>query len=325
MLDNPDRAVGGLAVRRPAGVELRPLGRDDIAQAVGMAREQRDLPPLSDPGSMRERWERVVNSADTAPFLATADDEPAGLVVLAFRRRLNFATFEGWLSDLYVRPPFRRRGIGRTLAEAAVAEWRLRQGHRILVEVPAQAAAARATLQPLGFVESMIDFRISLPAGGGRVAQVPSGVSIRPLEDADFDAVTRLIAEFGPHRSPVPDRMEAVRRTFASHARAVAAGDSGSLVADLEGTTIGVCILEWRDAFWNAGRMAWIPDLVVTEPMRGRGIGRALLAAGLQRAVAAGAGEMRLESGQRRATAHRLFASVGFETTGTTFTLERES
>ncbi len=38
-LENPERPVGGLAVRAPSGVELRPIGRDDLAEAVAMARE----------------------------------------------------------------------------------------------------------------------------------------------------------------------------------------------------------------------------------------------------------------------------------------------
>ncbi|HSM38752.1 MAG TPA: GNAT family N-acetyltransferase [Candidatus Limnocylindrales bacterium] len=324
MLGNPDHAVGGLSVRPPAGVELRPLGRGDLGEALAMAREMRDLPPLPDPSTVSARWERLVNSADAAPFVATADDEPAGLAVLVFRRRLNFATFEGWLSNLYVRPRFRGRGVGRMLAEAVVAEWRLRQGHRILVQVPAAAEAARATLGHLGFGETMIAFELSPLVDRVVPLPMPDGVTLRPLVEDDFEAVTRLIAQFGPRRSPVPDRMDAMRRTFAMHARAVAAGEAGSLVADLEGSTVGVAIMEWRDPFWDLRRQAWIPDLVVTEPMRGRGIGRALLEHALRAAVWAGASEMVLESGLRRSAAHRLYAAAGFAASGSTYALERD-
>ena len=38
-LGNPDHPVGGLAVQRPAGVELRPLARSDFADALALARE----------------------------------------------------------------------------------------------------------------------------------------------------------------------------------------------------------------------------------------------------------------------------------------------
>ncbi len=69
-----------------------------------------------------------------------------GLGILHFRRRLNFTTFEGWISELFVRPEARGRGIGRALLDALIAEWRLRGGHRLQIQVPDQAAAAEAML-----------------------------------------------------------------------------------------------------------------------------------------------------------------------------------
>ncbi len=78
-LGNPDRPVGGLAVPRPAGVELRPLGRDDLADALALARELYAL-PQRDPDAHRATYEALVNDPDAAPFLAIADDEPAGFI-----------------------------------------------------------------------------------------------------------------------------------------------------------------------------------------------------------------------------------------------------
>jgi hypothetical protein len=43
-LGNPERAVGGLAVPRPAGVDVRPIGRDDFVDALALAREHYGLP-----------------------------------------------------------------------------------------------------------------------------------------------------------------------------------------------------------------------------------------------------------------------------------------
>ena len=55
----------------------------------------------------------AAHDPDAAPFMAVADGEPAGIILFRFRRRLNRATYEGWVSDLFVREPFRARGIGR--------------------------------------------------------------------------------------------------------------------------------------------------------------------------------------------------------------------
>src|SRR5919106_5148386 len=130
-LGNPDRPVGGLAVPRPEGVDLRPLARDDFADALALALELYDLDTAADPEPHRAAYEALVGDVDATPFLAIADgDTPAGFIVHRFRRRLNHATFEGWVSDLFVRERFRGRGIGRMLLDAALAEWRPRGGHQ---------------------------------------------------------------------------------------------------------------------------------------------------------------------------------------------------
>ncbi|HEX2142343.1 MAG TPA: GNAT family N-acetyltransferase [Candidatus Limnocylindria bacterium] len=320
-LGNPDHPVGGIAVRPPAGVELRPLGRADLAHALALAREQRELPWVTDVEAVRDRYDRLINTADTAAFLAMAEGVPVGFSALQFRRRLNFATFEGWLSDLYVRPAFRRRGIGRALVEAVVAEWRLRGSHRLQAQVLEEGTAG-ATLERAGFEEWMLDFQLAPVIAPPQ--QVPEGVSLRPVRPDDGEAVTRLIAEFGPHRSPVSDRMEAVLRTFAEHLRAVETGAATTTIAELEGKAVGVCVMEWREPFWTDAVQAWIHDVVVTEPLRGRGIGRALMADALGRAVQRGAAAVLLESAMQRESAHRLYRSLGFEEAGRTWVLRRD-
>jgi len=55
--------------------------------------------------------------------IAIADDEPAGVLLLSFRRRLNFATWEGWVPELVVSGAHRRRGIGRALLRVAIEEF----------------------------------------------------------------------------------------------------------------------------------------------------------------------------------------------------------
>ncbi|CAN5172655.1 hypothetical protein BH23CHL9_BH23CHL9_05380 [soil metagenome] len=142
-LGNPDRPVGGLAVPRPAGVEIRPVGRDDFTDALMLARELYGLPD-TDPEAHRGTFDELVNDVDAAPFIALADGDPAGLMLFRFRRRLNHATFEGWVSDLVVRERFRGRGVGRALLASVIAEWQLRGGHQVMLEVGYERTAARA-------------------------------------------------------------------------------------------------------------------------------------------------------------------------------------
>jgi GNAT superfamily N-acetyltransferase len=317
-LGNPDRPVGGLSVPRPDGVEIRPLARGDFADAIALVRELYGLPD-TDPEPHRPAFEALVNDVDSAPFLAVAEGRPAGLIGFRFRRRLNHATFEGWISDLVVREAFRRRGIGRALVAAVIAEWRLRGSHRIQLEVSDDRTVARTLYDRMGFVEQGKYFEMGPVATRGIAA--PPGVEIRPIrdDDDDFAASTGLLAELG-RPAPTDEKLPALRRTYAQH---VGRADTGSLLALLEGRPAGFISLEFRQPFFTRAPQAWIPDLVVSEAARGRDIGAALLDAALSEAQRRGAYAAALESGHHRAVAHRLYAAAGMADVGTFAWLDR--
>lgn len=318
-LGNPDRPVGGLAVPPPAGVELRPLGRDDFEIALLMARELYGIDTDADVGPFRSHYDALVRDADATPFLAEADGEAAGFIVQRFRRRLNHATFEGWISDLYVRERYRGRGIGRALLAATTAEWRLRGGHQVQLEVGYARTAARALYESAGFVDRGKYFEIG-PVRTRGVAP-DQGVEIRPVgaDDADFEATTRLLAELS-RPEPNEERLPALRRTYDQHVRRSA---TGSLLAFADGAPAGFISLEMRQPFFVQLPQAWVPDLIVTEAARGRNIGAALLDAAFAEASRRGAYAAALESGHHRSVAHRLYAAAGMSDVGSFYTLGR--
>lgn len=318
-LGNPDHPVGGLAVPRPSGVEIRPFARDDFGTVLALLRELYGLDPDADLDPHRAGFVAVVNDVDATPFLAVAHGEPAGLIVHRLRRRLNHATFEGWVSDLFVREPFRGRGIGRALLAAAIAEWRLRGGHQVMLEVGYERTAARRLYEGAGFTNQGKYFEIR-PV---RTREIDSaaGVEIRPIvdDDPDFTATTRLLAELG-RPAPADEALPALRRTYAQH---VARRDTGSLVALLGGETVGFVSLELRHPIFTTAPQAWIPDLIVSEAARGRNVGAALLDAAFAEALRRGAYGAALESGHHRAVAHRLYTAAGMGDVGSFYTLRR--
>ena len=318
-LGNPDRPIGGLAVPRPDGVDLRPLGRDDFADALALARELYGLDTDADPEPHRAAYEALVGDVDATPFIAVVDGTPAGVVVHRFRRRLNHATFEGWISDLFVRERFRGRGIGRMLLVATIAEWRLRGGHQMELEVAYDRTAARALYEAAGFVDQGKYFEIG-PVRTRGIAR-GSGVEIRPISDTDddFEAATRLLAELG-RPAPSDEKLPALRRTYAQH---VGRPDTGSMLAILDRAPVGFVSREFRRPFFTLQPQAWIPDLIVTEAARGRDIGAALLDAAFAEALRRGAYAAALESGHHRTVAHRLYSSAGMADVGSFFTLAR--
>jgi len=318
-LGNPDRPVGGLSVPRPPGVEIRPLGREDLVAALGLARDLYGLTD-ADPEHHRGPFEALVNDADAAPFLAIADGEPAGLAVFRFRRRLNHATFEGWISDLVVTEAHRGRGIGKALLAAVIAEWRLRGSHRLELEVSYDRTAARALYEAAGFVDQGKYFEIAPIAVRG--IQPVGAVTIRPIEetDADFEATTRLLAELG-RPAPTDEKLPALRRTYDAHVRRP---ETGSLIArEADGTPIGFVSLEQRQPFYTLAPQAWIPDLIVTESARGRRVGAALLDAAFAESRRRDAYAVALESGHQRAVAHQLYRGAGMADVGLFAWLDR--
>ena len=318
-LGNPDHAVGGLAVPRPAGVEIRPFARDDFGTVLALLRELYGLARDADPEPHRAAFDATVLDVDATPFLALAEGTPAGLIVHRLRRRLNHATFEGWVSDLVVREPVRGRGIGRALLAAAIAEWRLRGGHQVMLEVGYDRTAARGLYESSGFVDQGKYFEIGPLRTRG--IEPSTGVEIRPIvdDDHDFDATTRLLAELG-RPAPTEEMLPALRRTFARH---VAREDTGSLIALLNGEPVGFVSLELRHPIVTTAPQAWIPDLIVSEAARGRDIGAALLDAAFAEALRRGATAAALESGHQRAVAHRLYAAAGMGDVGSFYTLRR--
>jgi GNAT superfamily N-acetyltransferase len=318
-LGNPDRPVGGLAVPRPDGVDLRPLGRDDFTDALALARELYGLDADSDPEPHRAAYEDLVGDVDATPYLALADGTPAGLIVHRLRRRLNHATFEGWISDLFVRERFRGRRIGRALLAAAIAEWRLRGGHQVQLEVGHERTAARALYEAEGFENKGKYFEIG-PVRT-RDIRAQGSVEVRPIvdDDHDFQATTRLLAELG-RPAPTDEKLPALRRTFAQH---VGRADTGSRLALLDDVPVGFISLEFRQPFFTTAPQAWIPDLVVTDAARGRDIGGVLLDAAFAEALEGGAYAAALESGHHRAVAHRLYEAAGMSDVGSFYTLQR--
>lgn len=317
-LGNPDRPVGGLAVPTPDGVELRPLGVDDFEAALALISELYGMRDV-DPEPLRDRFARLIADVDSVPFLAVARDDPVGLILFRFRRRLNHATFEGWVSDLVVTPAHRRRGIGRALLAAAIAEWRLRGGHQVMLEVAYEREAARALYASAGFADMGKYFEIAPVVVRG--VEAAAGVEARAIADTDedFDATTRLLVELG---RPAPTEMglAALRRTYTQHA---ARADTASMLALLDGVRVGFISLEFREPFYVGAPQAWIPDLIVAEAARGRHVGALLLDAAFVEARRRGAYAATLESGHQRAVAHRLYVGSGMADVGSFLTLQR--
>jgi GNAT superfamily N-acetyltransferase len=102
----------------PPALQIRPASEDDVPLILSFIRELAEYEQLAHEVSASEAdvWTHLFG-ADRIAYaeIACVDGEPAGFALYFY----SFSTFVGrpglYLEDLYVRPAWRRRGIGRAL------------------------------------------------------------------------------------------------------------------------------------------------------------------------------------------------------------------
>jgi GNAT superfamily N-acetyltransferase len=141
-------------------------------------------------------------------------------------------------------------------------------------------------------------------------------VKIRPATRADFEAVTGLLEVLG--RPTVTD--ETREDCIAVFEEQVVDANAHHIVAeDADGVVVGFCSLHFRERLNHPTEEAWVPDLIVAEAARRRGIAAEILAEVERRARARECHAIQLESGYQRAEAHHLYRRSQFRDAGKSF------
>jgi ribosomal protein S18 acetylase RimI-like enzyme len=140
---------------------------------------------------------------------------------------------------------------------------------------------------------------------------------VAQVTDELVAAFERLIPQLTSN-NPAPGRaaLQALVNSQASILLAARFPDDGLIVGALCLTVYPV----------PTGVRAIIEDVIVDQAVRGRGIGEALVRAGLELARQAGAGGVTLTSNPRREAANRLYQRLGFvrrETNAYVFKFEK--
>jgi len=132
-------------------------------------------------------------------------------------------------------------------------------------------------------------------------------VAIRPAVADDAPELATLLAHLGypADAAALPDRLLRLR-----------AGGDDAFVAVLDGATVGLATVHARAVLHVARPVAQLTALVVPPEMRGRGVGRALVAAAEQWARAQGAERLVVTTALHRADAPLFYERLGFEHTG---------
>jgi mycothiol synthase len=231
-----------------------------------------------------------------ALWLARDDDAPD--------RDRGFALLRGSSLDLAVAPAARGGGLGRALAEAALAE----APPDVTAWSHADDPAAARLADQLGFVAAR---RLWVMERAGDRVDVPEveGVTIRGYRDTDADEVLRVNATAFAHH-PEQGAMDAAN--LAERMAEPWFDRDGLLVAD-DGS--GLLAFHWTKQ--HSPELGEVYVVAVDPAAQGRGLGRAITAAGLAHLAARGVRRIILYVESDNVPAIATYSKLGFRHTST--------
>ncbi|MDX3852647.1 GNAT family N-acetyltransferase [Streptomyces sp. AK02-01A] len=261
----------------------------------------------TDDGGRSRAYEVCVNS------------RPVGTIEI--RTDPGFGHRAGVVGSLRIDGPDRRRGRGTVAALAAEEVLRGWGCDQVLASVPADAAPALGLLESLGYTERSRNMLKDLPR---EPPALPAGLVGRPMNDAEYQSwLAQAVDGYAQNwidRGVPPEQARA--KSEASHREFLREGLSTSGVSMSvllhEGSVVGhvwVARREVRPGEWGS----YVFDVAVTEGLRGKGFGRALMQ--LAEGVALGSGStlLGLHVFASNTPAVRLYESLGYVTTNRNF------
>ena len=133
-------------------IEYKPATADDIESLLSLmhdfyAESGFVLKPASTATALRAL---LSNPSLGCIWLAYSNSGPVGHAALTLRFTMEHEGLSGYIDDLYVRPEYRRSGVGRRLLNELVAECRRRGCKSLQVEVGQSNVAALSLYQSFG-------------------------------------------------------------------------------------------------------------------------------------------------------------------------------
>jgi mycothiol synthase len=281
-------------------------------QAVWSASQDRDEPA----GRPHDGWWSIGDWA-TASRLLMHDDEVIGFAAIEYQPGADAAE-----ARLGLLPAHRRRGLAERLIHMVVDLAQEAGAPRLRLYIPeaatwASAAALSWRFQPLRAQHLML--RPTVPTLS--VSPVP-GLHIRPLRRGEDAALLAAL-----------NQAWATTWNFRPITAAALAAD---LREQRDGMLVGVADADDKHIAGTVHAMfdpshhnpdgspyAWISNLTTDPAWRGRGLGRALLAAGLRHLYERGARSVALGVDGGNTAALQLYQSVGFTSISTVAIWER--
>jgi mycothiol synthase len=219
----------------------------------------------------------------------------------------GFALLRGRDLDVAVAPEARGHGAGRALVGAALGDAPARVTAWSHVDHPAAARLAEA----FGFEATRALWVMSREAGPVDVPAV-EGITIRGYRDTDADEVVRVNAEAFAHH-PEQGSMDAA--DLAERMAEAWFDPAGLLVADAGPPRHGLLAFHWTKQ--HSPELGEVYVVAVDPAAQGRGLGRAVTAAGLAHLASRGVRRIILYVESDNEAAIATYSKLGFAHTHT--------
>jgi GNAT superfamily N-acetyltransferase len=145
-------------------------------------------------------------------------------------------------------------------------------------------------------------------------------ILIREATESDLPAVGKLLEDL----TDAIDSTEGIDTEIAlkNYERLLNDGGSNFLVAAREGTPVGFINFTVRQTILHQSPSALIDELVVAEEYRGKGVGRQLVQAAIDKCRQLGCCEVEVSTEKTNLKARNFYKQCGFEEIGTLFEVD---
>ena len=217
-----------------------------------------------------------------------------------------------YLADLYVEKAARRTGVGRALMAAVARSGRDRGARMMRWGVLAHNGPARLFYRDIGREQQ--DLMVCSVSGDGfRTLAMPSARSatVRPARPADVGDLAAMLEALNHELDCRPPQVD-----IGATLRADGFGPNAAfacLIAERKGAPAGYALFLPAYDTETSARGAFLSNLYVMPPARGRGLGRALIAAAARAAMQRGGDFLYWEVLKTNDRARRFYRSLAGE------------